>query len=82
MTETDSLPAPPASERDDDLIMRLRNTVAGRVARQAGRDGAMTAADGSRRGRALIAEVLEEEAAAALTGGAAPAGPGGRAAGR
>ena len=42
------------------------------MAQQAGRDGAMTAAARSRLGRALIREVLEEEAEAALTGGRAP----------
>jgi Flp pilus assembly CpaF family ATPase len=75
VTEADGRPVPPASERDDDLIKRLRGVVAGRVARQAGRDGAMSAAEGARRGRALIGEVLEEEAAAALSSGRPPLSP-------
>ena len=72
MTEVDGRPAPPASEPDGELVQRLRGTVADRMAQQAGRDGAMTAAARSRLGRALIREVLEEEAAAALTRGRAP----------
>ena len=42
------------------------------MARQAGRDGGMGAAARSRVGRALIRDVLDEEAAAALTSGRAP----------
>ena len=72
MTEADRRPAPPASEPDGELVQRLRGLVADRMAQQAGRDGAMTAAARSRLGRALIREVLEEEAAAALTSGRAP----------
>ena len=74
MTEADGRPAPPRSEPDGDLAQRLRSTVADRMARQAGRGSAITAAARSRLGRALIREVLEEEAAAALTNGRAPLG--------
>jgi pilus assembly protein CpaF len=74
VTEADGRPAPPRSEPDGDPAQRLRSTVADRMARQAGRDSAMTAAARSRLGRALIREVLEEEAAAALTSGRAPLG--------
>jgi pilus assembly protein CpaF len=57
---------------DDELAQRLRGLVADRMAQQAGRDGTMTAAARSRLGRALIREVLEEEAEAALTRGRPP----------
>ena len=53
-------------------MKRLRGTVADRMAQQAGRDGAMTTAARTRLGRALIREVLEEEAEAALSSGRAP----------
>ena len=72
MTEVDGRPVRPRGEPDGELVQRLRGTVADRMAQQAGRDGAMTAAARSRLGRALIREVLEEEAAAALTSGRAP----------
>ena len=72
MTEVEGRPAPPRSELDGELVKRLRGMVADRMAQQAGRDGAMTAAARSRLGRALIREVLEEEAEAALTSGRAP----------
>ena len=72
MTEVEGRPAPPRSELDGELVKRLRGMVAGRMAQQAGRDGALTAAARTRRGRALIREVLEEEAEAALSSGRAP----------
>ena len=72
MTEVDGRPVRPRGEPDDELVQRLRGLVADRMAQQAGRDGAMTAAARSRLGRALIREVLEEEAEAALTSGRAP----------
>ena len=72
MTEVNGRAVRPRGEPGDDLVARLRGTVADRMAQQAGRDGAMTAAARSRLGRALIREVLEEEAEAALTSGRAP----------
>jgi len=72
VTEADTRAALPRGELDDDLVKRLRSLVADRMAQQAGRDGAMTAAARSRLGRALIRDVLEEEAAAALTSGRVP----------
>ena len=74
MTEADGRPAPPRGEPDGDLVQRLRGIVAGRMAQQAGRDGGLAAAARSQLGRALISEVLEEEAAAALTRGRSPLG--------
>ena len=72
MTEVNGRAVRPRGEPDDELVQRLRGLVADRMAQQAGRDGAMTAAARSRLGRALIREVMEEEAAAALTSGRAP----------
>ena len=72
MTGVEGRPAPPRSELDGELVKRLRGMVAGRMAQQAGRDGAMTTAARTRLGRALIREVLEEEAEAALSSGRAP----------
>ena len=72
MTGVEGRPAPPRSELDGELVKRLRGMVAGRMAQQAGRDGALTVAARTRRGRALIREVLEEEAEAALSSGRAP----------
>jgi pilus assembly protein CpaF len=72
VTEVEGRLAPPAGEPDGGLVARLRGLVADRMAQQAGRDGAMTAAARSRLGRALIRDVLEEEAATALTSGRAP----------
>jgi pilus assembly protein CpaF len=72
VTEVDGRLVAPRREPDGDLVERLRGLVADRMAQQAGRDGAMTAAARSRLGRALIREVLEEEAEAALTGGRPP----------
>jgi Flp pilus assembly CpaF family ATPase len=74
VTEVNGRPAPESAEPGDGLVARLRGVVADRMARQAGRDGALTAAARSRLGRALIREVLEEEAEAALTGGRPPLG--------
>ena len=72
MTEVNGRAVRPRGEPGGDLVARLRGTVADRMAQQAGRDGAMTAAARSRLGRALIRQVLEEEAEAALTSGRAP----------
>ena len=72
MTEVNGRAVRPRGEPDDELVQRLRGLVADRMAQQAGRDGAMTAAARTRVGRALIREVLEEEAEAALTSGRAP----------
>jgi len=72
VTEADARPATPHAEADGELARRLRGLVADRMARQAGHGGAMTAAARSRLGRALIRQVLEEEAAAALTSGRPP----------
>jgi len=72
VTEVDRRPASPAAEPDGELVRRLRAQVADRMARQAGRDGSLTPAARSRLGRELILEALEEEAAAALTGGRRP----------
>ena len=72
MTGVEGRPAPPRSELDGELVKRLRGMVAGRMAQQAGRDGALTVAARTRLGRALIREVLEEEAEAALSSGRAP----------
>jgi pilus assembly protein CpaF len=72
VTATDGRAAPSRGEPDAALVKRLRDTVADRMARQAGRDGAMTAARRSQLGRELIREVLEDEAEAALTGGRPP----------
>ena len=74
MTGVDGSTALSRGEPDGELVQRLRATVAGRMAQQAGRDGGVSTAARSRLGRALIRDVLEEEAAAALTGGRPPLG--------
>ena len=48
MTEVDGRHVMPRGEPDGDLVARLRGLVADRMAQQAGRDGAMTAAARSR----------------------------------
>jgi Flp pilus assembly CpaF family ATPase len=65
------LPGAPGS----DLVQRLRATVADRMAQRAGADGGMMTARGSRLGRELIRDVLDEEAEAALAGGRPPLDP-------
>ena len=54
VTEVNGRAVRPRGEPGDDLVARLRGTVADRMAQQAGRDGTMTAAARSRLGRALI----------------------------
>ena len=44
MTEVNGRAVRPRGEPDDELVQRLRGLVADRMAQQAGRDGAMTAA--------------------------------------
>jgi pilus assembly protein CpaF len=72
VTATDGHVAPASGEPDPGLVSRLRDTVADRMAQQAGRDGGMTPGRRSQLGRQLIREVLEDEAAAALNGGRPP----------
>ena len=72
MTEVDGRPVRRAQRTGRRAGEAAARPVADRMAQQAGRDGAMTAAARSRLGRALIREVLEEEAEAALTSGRAP----------
>jgi Flp pilus assembly CpaF family ATPase len=72
VTGAESRAAQAAGEPDPGLTARVRGAVADRTAQRAGRGDAVTAAARSQAGRALIREVLEEEAEAALTSGRAP----------
>ena len=73
MTEVDAQArCRPTGEPDGELVQRLRGTVADRMAQQAGRDGAMTAAARAAAGPGTDPRGAGEEAAAALTSGRPP----------
>lgn len=72
MTDVDARDAGRRAAAADDLVQRLRGTVADRMAQRAGRDGGMITARRSQLGRDLIRDVLEEEAEAALVSGQPP----------